>query len=348
VAMVGLAVLIRRGWRLALIHTVPLAGLFFVWSLWQRPLEGNEAVGGNLPALARFVVSAVVGVFEGMGRSPVVAAALGVLLIAGLVLAWAPLRGDELRRRIAAPLAMVVGGLLVLTSAGSQRYLMGEEFARSSRYVAMGTALVLPALGVAAAAFIRRWRISAPLVFAVVLIGVPGNIAALGDVSAGATARYQAQQRFLLGAAASPTLKDVAPDALPYPGEGIHQVTAEFLLHAKKLGRLPDPPPLTDNDRDKIETRLRLSQTAFGVELPGESCQTYTEPLIVEPDLGDRFAFDGAIVVAHEPDGAEAFAGATSYSSQWSGRVLIVQRPHQRFQISPNGDAPSFVWCTGP
>ena len=347
VAMVGLAVLIRRGWRLALIHTVPLAALYGLWSLWQKPLEqGTDAVGGDVGALVRFVRSAVIGVFEGIGQHAVVAALLAVLLVAGLVLAWAPLRGAELRRRMAAPLAMVVGGLLVLASAGSQRYLMGEEFARSSRYVAMGTALVLPALAVAAAGFIQRWRYSAPIVLGLVVIGVPGNIAALGDIDQGALTRYQAEQEFLLGAAQSPTLKDVAPDALPYPGEGSHQVTAAFLLQAKRDGRLPEPPPLTDKTRDKIETRLLMSQSAYGVELPGEQCRTYTEPIEVQPDEGERFAFDGAVVIAHAPEDADAYLGATSYSSTWSGRVVTTQRPHQKFQISAVGSAPTFVWCT--
>jgi hypothetical protein len=349
VAMVGLAVLIRRGWRLALVHTVPLAALYLLWTVWQRPLsQGTDALGGDVGALARFVWSAVAGVFEGMGQSTPVAFALGLLLFAGLALVWVPLRGQELRRRMAAPLAMVVGGLLVLASAGSQRYLMGEEFARSSRYVAMGTALELPAVGVAAAAFIDRWRYSAPIVLGVVLIGVPGNIAAFGDIDPGATARYQAQQEFLLGAAQSPTLKDVASDALPYPGEGTHQVTAGFLLSAKKAGRLPEPPPLTDKVRDKIETRLRLSQSAFGVELPGEQCRTYDEPIIIEPDLGEQFAFDGAVTIAHSPEGSEDFFGGTGYSSQWSGRVLTVQRPHQRFSVGPVGNAPTFVFCAVP
>src|SRR5690606_18645355 len=39
VAMVGLAVLIRRGWRLALVHTVPLGVLYLAWVAWQKPLE---------------------------------------------------------------------------------------------------------------------------------------------------------------------------------------------------------------------------------------------------------------------------------------------------------------------
>jgi hypothetical protein len=349
VAMVGVAVLIRRGWRLALVHTVPLAALFVLWSLWQHPLDqGSAEIGTNLGSLAQFVRSALVGVFEGMGQSSVVAALLAVLLVVGLVLAWSPLRGEELRRRTSAPLAMAIGAVLVLASAGSQRYALGAEFARSSRYVAMGTALILPALGVAAAAIAHRWRYAAPVVVIVVLVGVPGNIAALGDIDQGALTRYRAEQEFLLGAVESPTASDVARDVYPYPGEGTHQVTVGFLIDSAATGKIPAPPPLTDKTRDKIETRLLMSQGAYGEALAGETCTTHTEPLVVEPDLGDRFAFNGAVTIAHGVgDAPDAFAGGTSYSSQWSGRILTVQRPHQRFLVSAVAPATTFEWCTG-
>lgn len=348
VAMVGLAVLIRRGWRLAFVHTAPLAALYLAWFLWQQPLDQESTeLAHNLGALASFVWSGAVGVFEGLGQSTPAAIALVVVTVAGLAVAWVGLDRAELRRRAAAPIALIGGAVLVVGVAGSQRYLLGDDFARSSRYVSMATALTLPAVAVAITAIVRCWRWAAPIVVLPLVVGVPGNIAAFSDATPGATDRYRAQQEFLLGSLESPFIGEVSRDVLPYPGEGVHQVTVGFLLDARATGKIPAPPHLSDKTRQKIDTRLTLSQGAFGDALEGAVCETRTEPLVIEPRAGEQFAIGGPVAVARDL-GAGEFSPATSYNPTWSGNVLTSQIDGQRFRITPAGSAPAFIWCEEP
>lgn len=348
VVMVGVAVLLRRGWRLAFVHTAPLATLYLLWFAWQRPLDqGSGDLSGNLGAISSFVRSAAVGVFEGLGQSTVAAVALAVVLVAGLALAWVGLDRADLRRQASVPVALVLGAVLVVGVAGSQRYALGEEFARSSRYLAMATALVLPALAVAIAAMVARWWFAAPLALVPLLAGIPGNVAAFSEPEQANAVRYRAQQEFLLGAVESPFFDEVGRDVLPYPGEGVHQVTVGFLVDSRATGKIPEPPPLDDKTREKIDTRLTLSQGAFGEVLPGAECRTLTEPLVIEPRAGDRFEIGSGVSIARDL-GDGSFSSATGYATTWTGRVLTAQVDGQRYRITPAGSAPSFVWCTAP
>jgi hypothetical protein len=185
-------------------------------------------------------------------------------------------------------------------------------------------------------------------VVAVLLVGVPGNIAELGVIPEGDTARYRAEQQFLLGAIDSPYARQVSRDANPYPGEGVHQISIGYLLDAAERGRLPDAPPLDDPTRAKIDTRLTLSQGAFDEHLEDEVCARQTGPVVIEPSAGDRFAFDGTVTVDHAPAGTDAWRGATGYSTVWTGRVLTAQVDGLRYRIRPAGQAPAFTWCTEP
>jgi len=49
---VGVAVLIRRGWRLALFHTVPLGAMYGVWWLIERPPAGHNPLGASVTYIA--------------------------------------------------------------------------------------------------------------------------------------------------------------------------------------------------------------------------------------------------------------------------------------------------------
>ena len=87
-----------------------------------------------------------------------------------------------MRGRAAAPVALLAGGIVFLVTSGLGRATsFGPDFARSSRYVYFVAALVLPALAVAAEAVGQRWRILAPVVVVLLLIGIPGNLDVLAD-----------------------------------------------------------------------------------------------------------------------------------------------------------------------
>jgi hypothetical protein len=166
VAVVGLSTLVRRGWRVALLHTVPLGALYLAWLLViGRDGERLPPTRPTRTEIARFVALGVQATFGGLGPLPGIGVALAAILVVGSVLG-ARGAGAALRDRFAEPLALLAGAaiFLVITGYGRAGKLFfnpggGPENARASRYVYLVAAMVLPALAVAADSIIRRWRL---------------------------------------------------------------------------------------------------------------------------------------------------------------------------------------------
>ena len=117
VGVVGLVVLSRRGWRIALTLTAPLGLIYLTWVAIVQP---DLSPSGRAPvdALRAFVQNAVVGTFVAVGHYPVVAPLLGLVLVAGLVAAWqSGARAD----RLAMPGALLVGGVFYFTTTAQGR-----------------------------------------------------------------------------------------------------------------------------------------------------------------------------------------------------------------------------------
>ena len=91
-----------RGWRLALIHTVPLAAVYAVWygAIGHVGYDGYRAGPGQIASFVRTVIAAI---FRGMGNNTGVSLLIGLLLISGLIVAWRPLEP-----RVPAPMPIPV------------------------------------------------------------------------------------------------------------------------------------------------------------------------------------------------------------------------------------------------
>src|SRR6185437_15408820 len=157
VGVVGLTVLLRRGWRLALAHVVPLAACYLVW----LGAIGHDGYGDTSPTLHGafgFVWVGMRGAYRQMAEVPGLGIALVIMLVAGLVLAWQQRRGTPRCVELAAPVSLLAGSLVFLTITATGRLVLGAGTATSSRYVYVVAALTLPALAVAADALTTRWR----------------------------------------------------------------------------------------------------------------------------------------------------------------------------------------------
>ena len=87
VGVVGLAVLLRRGWRPALVHTVPLAACYVVW----LAAIGRDGYGDTSPTLHGvfgFVGNGLRAAYRSMGQLPGLGVVLAVVLVVGVVIAW--------------------------------------------------------------------------------------------------------------------------------------------------------------------------------------------------------------------------------------------------------------------
>ena len=101
-AIVGAVVLVRRGWRPAAFQVIPLGVVYAAWWLAIGPDQIKDPYGRatDWGAIVHFVKTGVVATFRGMasGSAPL-AASYGVVLVAGLAVAWLPLPRDSASAR---------------------------------------------------------------------------------------------------------------------------------------------------------------------------------------------------------------------------------------------------------
>ena len=247
VIVVGLATLVR-GWRIALMHTAPLAAVYLVW----RSAIGTR--GKDLPVarptisqMARFVVVGLRAAFAGIGRLPGSGLALVVVIIVGSVLARARL-GPLFRHRAALPLALLAGAPILLAiiatgRAGERPFGLsggGPEYARQGRYVYLVAAMILPAFAFAANAIVRRWRFVGLANALLPLLGLPANVRAAGLQRATSWRHGTAEILLPPRVPCRRTPRSAQPQPFFAPG-----VTLGWLLDGVRSGRVPEPGPTT-------------------------------------------------------------------------------------------------------
>jgi hypothetical protein len=287
VIAVGIAVLIARGWRAALLHTVPLAAAYVVW----YAAIGNEgykasALRGGITDIARFVREFVAATFRAVGYYRGVGVVIAVLLVVGLVLAWRPLPAAELRSRAAAPVGLLVGAFSLLCITGYGR--AGQQsITEKSRYLYLVFALLLPALAIAADAVMRRWRMLTPAVAVLLLVGIPGNLKVINDHMHRPVVENQATyKRMMLSLPRVAAAKEVSRETVP-DQERAHFVTIGWLIDGVASGRIPKPAHISPADETMDTIRLSLRQSP-GYFPPTYSCANLAKtPLLFHLERGE-------------------------------------------------------------
>ena len=268
---VGLAVLALRGWRVAALHTVPLGVMYLIWWFgYASTAEATDFDRGGPSQWIEFAWNGLTGTFSSLGQVPGIGAVLAVLLVVGLALAWAPLRGIELRRRAAIPAAMLAGALLFLlvtalgrVSAGLgtlNLVVLGTDDGDAPRYLHVVATLVLPALAVAADAVVRRWRATLIPMIVLLLVGVPGNIDELADPQQILFQEevHRADRRQILAAPRVAVADDVPGSVLAHPRSVF--LTIGWLRQAAAEGKLPDIEPIPADLEAMVSAQLVLVQ----------------------------------------------------------------------------------------
>jgi hypothetical protein len=303
VAVVGLATLARRGWRAAALHTVPLA---LVYAVWFRAFEDERTAQGvgyihydlsSPQQVGRFLTTGVGAAFDAMGQVRGVGWVLGVLLVVGLVLTWRRLDWTERRRRLAVPGALLVGAFVSLCITGIARAAaFGSEWARTGRYLYVFVALTLPALAVAADAVARRWRVLAPVVLVVLLVGIPGNMNALLQRRRAERSSHAENRRLILTLPRLPIAHEVPPSVRPEQ-QLAKPLTLGWLLDGVASDRIPKPARITPVDAATATLHLALNQRpdVFGTK----ACRNATTPLEVQLSTSQAIGIHGDVRVVY-------------------------------------------------
>ncbi len=289
VAVVGVATLLRRGWRAAAFHVVPLGVLYGIWYLLAKPSSPTNPFHTPTSQVARYVerwdVASVGDSLGHLGHWTVVGVALGAMIVVGLGLAWTRLGLRGIAQRQSMVVAMLVGFVVFTTLSGVGRWFFGTAYAASSRYLYLGVAFLLPAIGVAASTLVRRWRVMIPVVVVVMVAGVPGNIAAFDHQLPNATYTSVGQQ-YVNALASSPLIARV-PAALR-PSQGSYpDLTAGWLRTAWRQGWI-DQHAVDPITASVVPVQLGIYQTDRPPPAGGH-CQPVTSHLDLRPAVGDVF-----------------------------------------------------------
>jgi hypothetical protein len=343
VIVVGLAMLVRRGWRIALLHTLPLGFAFAVW--WIAYARGSYGTfDPSAGGLTRFVATGVGATFGALGQLPGAGIALAVLLVAGLVLAWAPLDRAEFRRRVAAPGALLVGmGVFFVLSGSGRAAVLGTDSARSGRYLHVAAALALPAVGVAADAVVRRWKLLWPAVVLVLVIGVPGNVEDLAERDRGFSRFVLGAEELTLTLPRVPRAPEIPPDARPLRDIAPEtEVPIGWLLDGVDSGRVPHPGDIDAQTAGAARVLLALRQSDENA--PSSRCGRMRPPEPLTLAKGESVSFSGGSLSVTELDSSGRVLGRAMFNPNL-GRTLTALVGPLQLRLAPASLAEQVSVC---
>jgi hypothetical protein len=292
VIVVGFATLVRRGWQIAVLHTVPLGIVFGAW--WLRYGREQKTVAAPWSRVIAWGRSGATGLLNALSQTRGVGWLLLAALIAGLAVAVrdSGLRG--LRERGAPTLGLLIGVPVFLVITGVQRgAFIGESFARSSRYLYILAALLLPALAVAAQALSRRSRLLGGLALVALLVGVPGNISHATRFAHASKKRGASTQLLMLSIPRMALASKVPPSLRPDPNSAT-DVTIGWLRAGVASGRIPAP---RRSKLPLLTNTLRLSLMELD-RASGYPCRPLRAPRVLSLTKGDALGVEGTVGVS--------------------------------------------------
>jgi hypothetical protein len=331
---VGTAVLLRRGVRVAFLHTLPLAALYLLWFAIYGRQDTSRAASFERGVVA-FVAEMARAAFEGLGRwTP---AAIALAAVAGLGLAGVA-RSRSRSSRPSGPLALAVGLVTAYIAFGTltavARIGFGVESAASGRYVHVAAMLFVPLVAAGTEMLARGNRLLAFVPVLLIAAALPWNVDRLVNRE-GVTLGSRAA---VVAAAHSPFLRQVPEDqryftSVFWPNLG---PTAGWLRRAVADGRVPEPDGATP--RQRLHADLYVAVVPDTAQSADAECPPTADPVRTEIRRGDRIRFSGPIEVVAERDGVRSrpvmFDGARVRS------VHVVAGPLTVQISAPRGAAP--------
>lgn len=264
---VGLTMLLRRGWQIAVLHTAPLAGVFLIWSVAAPPSDQSVPHATHPTDVIRFVAAGLLNSLGRMGQLPGFGIVLAGILVGGLVLLYAQRGAAWLSGPAAAPIALLSGAIIFLILTGILRASSGPSLfglkgsggsGGDSRYTYVVAAMTLPTIAMTADAIIARWRRFAVVATALLVVAVPGHIHKFRSDAhdfAGFSNKY-----LILSAARLP-LANQLPRSLLVGSPFTGGPTLGWLLDNLRSGRIPEPGRLTANDIATETLHLALGRS---------------------------------------------------------------------------------------
>ena len=342
VIAVGITVLWRRGWRMALLHTAPLGACYTLWWLVIGHTGSVLKLGPQAPVTISgvygFVESGLRGSFSGLGHVKGFGIVLAVLFVIGLPFAWIVRRGPRRddaslppvvaalragrRAELGAPVGLVVAAIVFLAITALGRSSFGSEYARIGRYVSITSAMLVPALGVAVDAIVARRRVLLIAGLVILVLGFQPNL----------VDNFGPHDEFLQGDAATRIMMLTIPRdpvALHVP-RSLHPetvlarpVTIGWLLDSFGQHRIPAPRRITK--AQLTSNRFRMSFDQEHADAPTTNCQIVRATVFMSLAKGDVIGLsENALFVV--PENRASLAGYPLRFLPSAGRAIFVVR----------------------
>ncbi len=248
----------RRGWRRAALLLAPSVVIYAAWYLYaatafvQAPAGRAETVEQLLTAVPQYAATMFVDALQAITPIPL----FGIVLFTVVLLVVAA-RFTALWRTRPLALATTLAAVAFALLTGFSRVNLGIPEAGAGRYVYYMVALMLPVLGVAATAAIRRRALLPALAVLVIAAAAVYNAGLLRVDSLEQASREQGSRAIISAAAAAlsdPALT-VPPDAQPEP-QYAPDLTAADLRMLLEEGQFV-PGPYTPDDYETARKNLQ-------------------------------------------------------------------------------------------
>jgi hypothetical protein len=313
--VVGVAMLLKRGWRVALFHVLAPLLAFTVWFA----TDGHKDLGAGqparlrpLPAAVHFASVLVTGTFEALTRTSQIGGGLVVVFLIALAVVLRRSNPDR-RRQAAVPVAMLLGAFVFALETGlgrSDLLAQGAGAVRAGHYMDVVAYLTLPAVAFVAEEAVRRRRILIPVLVALFVVAVPLNVHELVTREDARAPRLALFRNTVLLIPRLPVAHSVPSTVEPFKGVA-SPVTVGWLLHAEREGRLPQPHVTTVNT---VVATLRISLLVAGGRVT--PCRPWRGPVVRTLEKGTSFRFRGAGVQVGYLSGNRMVASLTFTTSK--------------------------------
>jgi hypothetical protein len=333
--VVGLTVLVKRGWRLALFHVLPPA---IVFSIWYATIGRTDTAAGDparlrpLPQAVHFAWLVVTGTFESLTRMHGLGVVLVGVVVISLVLALRH-AAPERRTQAVVPCVMVLGAVVFAIETGLGRADLLQRGARSVRaghYLDVVAYLALPALAFVAEELVRRWRLVAPAVAVVLVVLITLNTRVLVDREHFRSSRVSSLRNTMLLIPRLPLAKEVPRSVRPYNGTA-SPVTVGWLLDSAREGKLPRRRNVTPANRAVAKLRISLVLTGSSAT----PCRISRAAAVRHLNTGATLRFRGAGIRVAYVNGGKALGEVEYPPAPGSERQLVNVGPPLtvRFEI---------------
>ncbi len=198
------AAFLRRGWRAAALHGVPLAVVYVAWYLaYARDARHDFTFGTDAVVFSWQMGRAA---FVGLGQNDVVAVGLVALAALGVAAAVRTAMADRHSPVPAVTAALIAARCPSPSSPRSRVRTAGTQAATSGRYIYIVAGLLLPVVALGGEWLARRWVVLGAIPVVLLAIALPSNVDLFRHVGA------LGNRDVVVAAAYSPLIRELPAD----------------------------------------------------------------------------------------------------------------------------------------